>query len=63
MADIQHVVVLMLENRSFNSMLGRLYPDRPDFDGLTGAEFERMGRQDRSRLDEPRNDARGGVHS
>ena len=38
MADIQHVVVLMLENRSFDSMLGRLYPGRPDFDGLTGAE-------------------------
>ena len=38
MAEIQHVVVLMLENRSFNSMLGRLYPARPDFDGLTGAE-------------------------
>ena len=38
MADIQHVVVLMLENRSFDSMLGRLYPARPDFDGLTGDE-------------------------
>ena len=38
MADIQHVVVLMLENRSFDSMLGRLYPERPDFDGLTGDE-------------------------
>lgn len=38
MADIQHVVVLMLENRSFDSMLGRLYSDRPDFDGLKGDE-------------------------
>ncbi len=35
---IDHVVVLMLENRSFDSMLGWLYPDRPDFDGLTGRE-------------------------
>jgi phospholipase C len=35
---IDHVVVLMLENRSFDSMLGWLYPDRPDFDGLTGQE-------------------------
>jgi phospholipase C len=35
---IKHVVVLMLENRSFDSMLGRLYPDRPGFNGLTGAE-------------------------
>jgi phospholipase C len=38
MADINHVVVLMLENRSFDSMLGRLYPDRVDFDGLKGDE-------------------------
>ena len=38
MADIRHVVVLMLENRSFDSMLGRLYTDRPDFDGLSGRE-------------------------
>jgi phospholipase C len=32
--NINHVVVLMLENRSFDCMLGRLYPDRKDFDGL-----------------------------
>ena len=36
--DIAHVVVLMLENRSFDCMLGRLYPGRADFDGLTGRE-------------------------
>ncbi|HEY2134782.1 MAG TPA: alkaline phosphatase family protein [Xanthobacteraceae bacterium] len=36
--DIAHVVVLMLENRSFDCMLGRLYTDRPDFDGITGNE-------------------------
>jgi phospholipase C len=35
---ISHVVVLMLENRSFDSMLGRLYGPTPDFDGLTLAE-------------------------
>jgi hypothetical protein len=35
---IEHVVVLMLENRSFDTMLGWLYPGRPDFDGLTGRE-------------------------
>ena len=45
MADIAHVVVLMLENRSFDSMLGRLYPGRADFDGLTGKEFNTFGRQ------------------
>ena len=39
MPDIAHVVVLMLENRSFDSMLGRLYPGRADFDGLKGDEF------------------------
>src|SRR5260370_33954813 len=42
-ADIQHVVVLMLENRSFDSMLGRLYPNRPDFDGLKGDESNGWG--------------------
>ena len=36
--DIEHVVVLMLENRSFDCMLGGLYPDNPMFDGLTGSE-------------------------
>ncbi len=38
LSSIAHIVVLMLENRSFDSMLGWLYPDRPDFDGLTGRE-------------------------
>jgi phospholipase C len=36
--DIKHVVVLMLENRSFDSMLGMLYPSGEAFDGLTGLE-------------------------
>ncbi len=31
---IEHVVVLMLENRSFDCMLGNLYPDNPNFEGL-----------------------------
>ena len=35
---INHVVVLMLENRSFDSMLGMLYPASPTFDGLVGTE-------------------------
>ena len=42
-ADIEHVVVLMLENRSFDSMLGQLYPDDPDFRGLTLNEFNNYG--------------------
>jgi phospholipase C len=36
--DIRHVVVLMLENRSFDCMLGRLYPASARFDGLHGGE-------------------------
>jgi phospholipase C len=39
LADIDHFVVLMLENRSFDSLLGNLYPGRADFDGLTGDEY------------------------
>ncbi len=36
--DIRHVVVLMLENRSFDCMLGRLYPKSGGLDGLSGDE-------------------------
>jgi phospholipase C len=36
---IEHVVVLMLENRSFDCMLGMLYPNDPDYDGLSGEEM------------------------
>lgn len=36
--DIKHVVVLMLENRSFDSLLGMLYAPDDRFDGLTGTE-------------------------
>lgn len=35
---IKHIVVLMLENRSFDNMLGRLYPQSEAFDGLSGNE-------------------------
>jgi hypothetical protein len=34
LANIDHFVVLMLENRSFGSMLGMLYPASARFDGL-----------------------------
>ena len=37
-ATIEHVVVLMLENRSFDCMLGSLYPACPNFRGLTLTE-------------------------
>src|SRR5215469_917056 len=36
MAEIAHVVVLMLENRSFDHMLGYLQHPNPAFDGLLG---------------------------
>ncbi len=39
MANIKHVVVLMLENRSFDSMLGRLYPGDANYRGLTLLEY------------------------
>lgn len=35
---IEHIVVLMLENRSFDCLLGKLYPASSGFDGLTGNE-------------------------
>ena len=35
---IDHIVVLMLENRSFDSLLGTLYPKSDSFEGLTGNE-------------------------
>jgi len=43
LSAIQHVVVLMLENRSFDHMLGYLYPGNvtpagQPFEGLTGSE-------------------------
>lgn len=43
LGSIEHVVVLMLENRSFDHMLGFLYSDKPPrdgqpFEGLTGRE-------------------------
>jgi len=44
LASVDHVVVLMLENRSFDHMLGFLYPGNVSpsgqpFDGLTGRQL------------------------
>ena len=36
--QINHIIVLMLENRSFDGMLGMLYPASARFDGLLGTE-------------------------
>jgi phospholipase C len=46
--DIQHVVVLMLENRSFDCMLGKLYPKSAEFDGLGGTESNILHKADGS---------------
>jgi phospholipase C len=46
MPKIEHVVVLMLENRSFDGMLGRLYPKSEGFDGLDGSESNPWHRPD-----------------
>ena len=43
MPKIDHVVVLMLENRSFDCILGRLYPGRKDFDGVPTGAFNMVG--------------------
>ena len=53
MADltkIEHIVVLMLENRSFDSMLGKLYPKNTPFDCLNGDESNPLQGQDDVRV-------------
>jgi phospholipase C len=39
--SIDHVILLMLENRSFDHLLGYLYPKSDTFDGLDGTECNR----------------------
>ncbi|MBV8788665.1 MAG: hypothetical protein JOZ00_18510 [Mycobacterium sp.] len=39
--SIDHVILLMLENRSFDHLLGYLYPKSDTFDGLDGTESNR----------------------
>ena len=46
--DIKHVIVLMLENRSFDCMLGMLYENSEKFDGLIGTEFNTWHKPDGS---------------
>jgi phospholipase C len=49
LSSIDNIVVLMLENRSFDHMLGLLYsasgnvsPSGQPFEGLTGQRFRRL---------------------
>jgi len=46
MHPIEHVVVLMMENRSFDCLLGKLYPKSEQFDGLEGTESNPWHKQD-----------------
>jgi phospholipase C len=39
LGEIEHIVVLMLENRSFDCLLGTLYPPSPRFNGLPPGSF------------------------
>lgn len=41
MAEIKHIVVLMLENRSFDHLVGWLQSDRYQIDGLDGSQSNR----------------------
>jgi len=46
MPRIEHVVVLMLENRSFDNVLGQLYPKSDAFDGIDLTETNPWHRPD-----------------
>ncbi|KAL0285757.1 UNVERIFIED_CONTAM: Non-specific phospholipase C1 [Sesamum radiatum] len=43
---IKTFVVLVMENRSFDHILGWLKRTRPDIDGLSGGEFNRVNASD-----------------
>ena len=47
-SPIKTVVVVVMENRSFDHILGWLRRRRPDIDGLTGAESNRLNASDPS---------------
>ena len=42
MQEIEHVIILMMENRSFDHMLGWLQEPGYDIDGLTGGEWREL---------------------
>ncbi|PHT36125.1 Non-specific phospholipase C1 [Capsicum baccatum] len=45
---IKTLVVLVMENRSFDHILGWLHKSRPDITGLNGSEFNRVNASDHS---------------
>jgi phospholipase C len=50
---IKHVIVLMLENRSFDSIFGVLYPKSSGFEGLNGSETNPYHKPDGTAQDYP----------
>ena len=66
MPPIEHVVVLMLENRSFDCLLGKLYPKSEQFDGLEGTESNPWHKEDGTveqvpGMEQRRGHGRGGL--
>jgi len=51
--SINHIVVLMLENRSFDCLLGTLYPTSNSFEGLNGTEQNPDASGTPGRLEQP----------
>ena len=45
-SPIEHVIVLMMENRSFDHMLGWLHESNAEIDGLDGSEWNSLNSQD-----------------
>jgi phospholipase C len=52
---IEHIVVLMFENRSFDNVLGNLYPNSPAFDGIPDGAFNRYRTLDGEHIVRPGN--------
>ncbi|HSJ58430.1 MAG TPA: alkaline phosphatase family protein, partial [Anaerolineae bacterium] len=60
---IEHLLVLMLENRSFDHMLGYLeYPAEAGFDGVRGREFQMGNKLPNGEVVFPSPNARYAVH-
>ena len=60
--SIDHFVVLMLENRSFDCVLGALYPKSPAFEGIDGTETNIGSRRQEMAPDKvPRHQEAGGL--
>ena len=43
---IEHIVVLMMENRSFDNIMGNMIPNSPTGGGLSGTEYNLLNPSD-----------------